>query len=255
MKVFPATRSLCSCCLLLAAGLPLHGHVFTNPDGKTFEGEIVNGNEKTVTIERKGDKKAFVMERARLSENDQAHVAKWITDNPNVRLSIKTVKKSVDADTPDSRSVKNSEEFYEIEIRNESAQATPQLELRYMQRLTSRQSTGQGNSTTSNPGNAEVIHIQPIPAFRSTVVNSQSVKSTKTSHVSTETTQLSNGRTRIDQRSSKSRSGLSGISLVIFHNERRVAQHALMGMEKQTEELLRQGANSSAASSPGGTFP
>lgn len=230
--------------------------MFTNPDGKTFEGEIVNGNEKTVTIERKGDKKTFVMERARLSEYDQAHVAKWIIDNPNVRLSIKTVKKSVDADTPDTRSVKTSEEFYEIEIRNESSQATPQLELRYMQRQTSRQSTEQGNRTSSNPGNAEVIHIQPIPAFRSTVVNSRSVKSVKTSHVSTETKQLSNGRTRIDQQSSKSRSGLSGISLVIFHKERKVAQHALMGMEKQTEELLRQGTNPApSAESSGRPFP
>lgn len=254
MKIFPATRSLCSCCLLLAAGLPLHGHVFTNPDGKTFEGEIVNGNEKTVTIERKGDKKTFVMERARLSEYDQAHVAKWISDNPTIRLSIKTVKKSVDTDTPDTRDYKTSEEFYEIEIRNENSQATPPMILRYIQRSVGRSSSGTSSTNSARDGHADVLNVPPIPAFRSTVLTSRSFKSVKQSHFSSTTSRTPDGRTQTTQRSSKSKTGLNGISLVVFHNERKIAQHALMGMEKQTEELLRQGANPPIVPGPGGTF-
>lgn len=121
-----------------------------------------------------------------------------------------------------------------------------------MQRQTKRESTGQSNTTIAISGTVEVISIPSIPAFRSTIIPSRSVMSIKTSHVSTETTRLSDGRTRVDQRSSKSKSGLSGISLVIFHKERKVAQHALMGMEKQTEQLLKQGSSPSPATS---TFP
>lgn len=246
MKTIVLTRSILSCCFLLIAGGALHGHVFTNPDGKTVEGEIVNANDKTITIERTSDKKSFTIARARLSEADQAHATQWISDNPNVRLSIKTVKKSKDIEAPAVNVATTPGECYEIEIRNESAQASPELTLRYMLRQTKRVSTGTGNSSITTAGEVDVIRIPSIPAFRSTVISSRTVESVKTSHVSTETTRLADGRTRVDLDSSKSKSGLSGISLVIFHKNTKVAQHALMGMEKQTEQLMKQGNPSGA---------
>ncbi|RYD49993.1 MAG: hypothetical protein EOP85_00500 [Verrucomicrobiaceae bacterium] len=239
------TLLLTHCVLLMSAGL-LPGHVFTNPDGKTFEGEVVNGNEKTVTIERSSDKKAFTIDRSRLSEADQAYVTQWISDNPNVRLSIRTAKKS-EKEEGGTKASTTTLDRYQIEIRNESAEATPEFTLRYLLRQTQRNSDVTGTTSSTMYGEVDVLTIPSIPAFRSVSIPTRSVKNVTTTIENTSVSDLADGRVRIDRQSSKSKSSLNGISLLVYHKERKVARYAMVGMEKYTEELLRAGNSPAAA--------
>lgn len=235
MKTSPVIRPLLSCFFLLLGGGSIHGHVFTNPDGKTFEGNIVNGNEKTVTIERTVDKKAFTIERSRLSNADQTEVAKWVSANPDIRLSVRTVKKPGNNEKTEFGS--SSSDCYEIEIRNNSAQATPQLTMRYILRTLT---DGSPSGRSSGPYSASGTIVPSIPAFKTRVIRSNAVETSTSATSHTETKKTSNGRERVTTHH-KSRTSLSGISLIIFHNERKVADCSMIGMEKQAAQLLEDG--------------
>lgn len=229
MNTSPAIRAL----LMSAGALP--GHVFTNPDGKTFEGDIASGDDKTVTITRSTDKKTFTVERASLSEADQTHVAKWITENPSFRLSIKAVKKSEDSQKTESG--RTSSSFYEVEIRNESSQPTPPLTMRYIQR---QLRNGSSMDNVGRPFSEDQAFVPAIPALKSTTVRCSSVLTQSSSSSDTRTAGVQNGR-RIQQTTySKTRTSLSGITLVLIHNEKRVGQYSMVEMAKQTEQLLQE---------------
>ena len=225
--------------LLLFTIAPLFAYTFTNPEGKSFDGEILRVQNDTVLIERSADRRSFSIALNKLSSADQAYANQWKKDNPDLKLTFNVVKESENNSVKGSN--QESDESFRIEVKNGNPEATPALKLYYT--LTKR-TTGDKelvNFDTSKEKLSGMLNILPIPAFRSDTVKTSAVHVAKIATTTTTTTRDRSGQMVDNVESKKGQVVLKGINFVVHFNNREVARWNTGGLQDQSVDLKAAG--------------
>jgi hypothetical protein len=233
--------------LLLFSVAPLLGYTFTNPEGKSFDGEILRVQKDTVTIERTSDRRSFSMPIAKLSPADQAYATQWKKDNPDIRLTFNVVKESENNEVDGSN--QESDDSFRIEVKNGNPEPTPALKLYY---TITKRTTGDKELVSFDTSKEQLsgsLNIVPIPAFRSDTVTTSAVHVAKIASTTTTTTRDGSGQMIDNVITKKGQVALKGINLVVYFNNREVARWNTGGLQDQTVDLKAAGFTGKPAES------
>lgn len=233
--------------LLLFSAARLFAYTFTNPEGKSFEGEILRMQKDTVVIERSADHRSFSIALEKLSTADQAYATKWKKDNPDLKLTFNVVKESQNTTVKGSN--QESDDSFRIEVKNSNPEATPALKLYY---TLSKRTTGDKELLevdTSKEKLSGSLNIVPIPAFRSDTVTTSAVHVAKIASTTTVTTRDRKGQVSDNIISKKAQVLLKGINFFVYFNNREVARWNTGGLQDHTVDLKAAGFDAKASAS------
>ncbi|MCP5547984.1 MAG: hypothetical protein H7A50_11480 [Akkermansiaceae bacterium] len=202
---------------------------FTNAEGKTIEGQVVRASRDSVIIKRRSDLRIFPIKTASLSEKDQAYVANWRVEHPDIQLGIST-KKVIGKRTfkqGGGSKHKEREACFDISISNNGREPTPELALYYWQLVTM-----EGNHPSSARSSKDKLTLPTLAPGASTTLRTPVVKLVDQSVVTPRVVKGTNGP-KVVTDVFKAEADLKGICIIVCLDGKEVASSNPSNLDKE----------------------
>lgn len=243
---FPFPRILLTALILLAPLMDAGAEprTFTSADGGKLEGSILQADEKTVTIERKADKRKFTIPLTGLSAGDQEFIREWRQSSENVRVTVTATKRRSARERKDEASAgttsiaasrATAEKWYwEIKVTNQRKDPVDSLYLHYSQYV-GVQDRNYPAKALARQSNGNLV-IPALPAFGSVTVRTEDIDTFSMNAVSS-----TENATTIRRTSEKWKEALNGLNLEVYRKHSLVAglatgSNASAGLQPEARE-------------------